>query len=130
STSRSGSRYGGGSRRTTLTTVKMALVPPMPSASVSAQAAVKPGALAIRRSAKRTSLPHPSIAIAAGTAARISSLIAAAPPGASLGLVGRDAAGDELFRPAGDVGGELLLHLLLDGAPAKDETQERQEPHG
>src|SRR6266513_5015913 len=42
-TSRSGSRYGSGRSNTALTTLKMAVFAPMPSASVSTATAVKPG---------------------------------------------------------------------------------------
>ncbi len=52
---RSASRYGSGSRRTPCTTLKMALVAPMPSASVSTATAVKPGARRRVRSAYATS---------------------------------------------------------------------------
>src|SRR5439155_7684992 len=42
-TSRSGSRYGSGRSKTALTTLKIAVFAPMPSASVSTATAVKPG---------------------------------------------------------------------------------------
>src|SRR2546425_1147383 len=42
-TSRSGSRYGRGCNNTALTTLKIAVFAPMPSASVSTATAVKPG---------------------------------------------------------------------------------------
>ena len=53
---RSMSAYGYGRSITASTTLKIAVVAPMPSASVSMTTAVKPGALRSVRSAKRTSL--------------------------------------------------------------------------
>jgi hypothetical protein len=49
SASRSGSGKGSGRSRTALTTLKMAVVAPMPSASVTAATAVKPGERRSRR---------------------------------------------------------------------------------
>jgi hypothetical protein len=48
-TSRSGSAYGNGLRSTPLTTLKMALFAPIPSASVSTATMVNPGLLTSRR---------------------------------------------------------------------------------
>ena len=50
-TRRDGSRYGSGRSRTAFTTEKMAVFAPMPSASVIAATAVKPGLFASIRSA-------------------------------------------------------------------------------
>jgi hypothetical protein len=49
--SRSGSGYGSGRRITLLTTLKMAVVAPMPRPSVSTAMIAKPGRRAIARSA-------------------------------------------------------------------------------
>jgi hypothetical protein len=50
-TTRDGSRYGGGFRTTARTTLKMAAFAPMPRASVMMAAAAKPGARRRRRTA-------------------------------------------------------------------------------
>ena len=55
STSRPGSRYGSGLRRTALTTLKIAVVAPMPRASVIRAVAVKAGALRSERTASAKS---------------------------------------------------------------------------
>ena len=54
-TSRSGSGKGSGFSRTPLTTLKMAVLAPMPSASVTSVARVKAGVRSRRRAACRTS---------------------------------------------------------------------------
>ena len=54
-TSRSGSRYWSGSSSVAYTTLKMAVLPPMPSASASNATAVKPGLFASMRRPYRTS---------------------------------------------------------------------------
>jgi hypothetical protein len=54
-TSRDGSRYGSGRSSTALTTEKIAVFAPMPSASVSTATAVKPGFLRIVRTPNLTS---------------------------------------------------------------------------
>ena len=53
--SRLGSRYGNGRRSSASTALKMAVLAPMPTASVSTATAVKPGARRNERSAKRAS---------------------------------------------------------------------------
>ena len=50
-TMRSGSGYGSGRSKTAFTTEKMAVLAPMPSASVSTATVVKPGFLRSMRSA-------------------------------------------------------------------------------
>ena len=50
-TSRSGSRYGSGRSRTAFTTLKIAVLAPMPSARVSTAIAVNPGERASCRTA-------------------------------------------------------------------------------
>ena len=59
-TSRSALAYGSGRSTTALTTVKIALLAPMPSASVAIAIAAKPGCLKLR-SANRTSCTSASI---------------------------------------------------------------------
>jgi hypothetical protein len=54
-TSRSGLRYGSGRSNTALTTLKIAVLAPMPNASVSTATAVKPGFFSNWRKAKRRS---------------------------------------------------------------------------
>src|SRR5689334_7093160 len=54
-TSRSGSAYGSGSKRTALTTLKAAVLTPTPNAIVSIAVAVKPGLRASVRNPNRTS---------------------------------------------------------------------------
>src|ERR1700681_2330738 len=54
-TTRAGSRYGSGRRRTPLTTLKIAAFAPMPSASVTRATTVRPGRFASLRKAKETS---------------------------------------------------------------------------
>src|SRR5687768_5759129 len=56
--SRSGSSYGSGRSRIALTTLKIAVLEPMPSASVMIAVAAKPGFLRRPRSAKPISLPR------------------------------------------------------------------------
>ena len=81
-TSSSGFEYGSGLRRTAYTTLKMAVLAPMPSASVQMAAAAKPGVLRNERSARRVSCQAASIHMVP-LASRHSSLTWSMPPNSS-----------------------------------------------
>ena len=104
-TSRSGSRYGSGSSITVRTTLKIAEVAPMPRASVTSAAAVKPGARRSTRTPWRRSRSESSSS-AGRNSSRVLSLTRSSPPNLTQRLAAR--------LVGAHAGAAVLLGLLID----------------
>ena len=120
-TRRPASRYGSGAISSACTMLKMALLAPMPSASVSTTTAVKPGAL---RSAAPRVAERPSARLEAGTGAAgadaLLHRLAAAEREVrrAARLLSRHAGRDVAVLENGERGVDLVVEIAFDGVAA------------
>ena len=140
SSTRSGSAYAYGFSTTACTTLKIAVVAPMPSASVSTAAIVKPGFVRHCRNANGTSCrssssqsrrAHGVVALPA-QARELRFDARRSPTGAARARAPRADRSrvDQLPRAQLDVMGELVVHFLLDRHAPQQRSQPLANGHG
>ena len=132
-TSRSGSRYGSGRSSTASTAEKIAVLPPMPSASVSSATTVTPGCLTSSRTAYRASLnpcahpPPPASELSSGGAPGLRRPTASRSPCRATQASATACIHSAQHRPAGAPGPRRAA--VRTSAPCRRRTR-RRDPRG